>query len=89
MSTKATIRILEATAEGPAVHLYEDTQEAAHAVSGDAAPVYLQLDGVQVELETTGKGACVTIALPRETARRLGLLTDGPMRSTPGGQTTS
>ncbi|MEO6145902.1 MAG: hypothetical protein ABIT70_02395 [Sulfuriferula sp.] len=69
MSTKMSIKWKEQTVDGPGYHLYDDVLD-----REDDMPVYLRLDGVQVELETSDGGATVTIALPRSTARELGLL---------------
>lgn len=70
MSTKSSIKWKEPTADGPGYHLYEDVLD-----FEDDPPVYLRLDGVQVELETCDGGASITLALPRAIARELGLLT--------------
>jgi len=44
-----------------------------HAVGN--GPVYLRLEGVQVHLETLDRGgAVVTISIPEETAKELGLI---------------
>jgi hypothetical protein len=44
-----------------------------HAVGN--GPVYLRLEGVQVHLETLAReGAVVTIEIPEETAKELGLI---------------
>ena len=70
MSTKSSIKWKEQTAGGPGYHLYDDVLD-----FEEDPPVYLRLDGVQVELETTGdSGASVTVVLPRAIARELGLL---------------
>lgn len=38
-------------------------------------PIYLRLEGFQVQLETLDReGAVVTVAIPEETAKRLGLI---------------
>lgn len=69
MSTKATIR------HGPSFHLYSDVLEELDDSDTPAAFVYLVLDGVQVQLDTSpDSGPSVTLRLPRELALRLGLL---------------
>ena len=70
MSTKSSIKWKEHTAEGPGYHLYDDVLD-----FEEDPPVYLRLDGVQIELVTLGDaGASVTITLPRAIARELGLV---------------
>jgi hypothetical protein len=72
MSTKCSIKWRQQTDSAPGFHLYEDVGEA---MDGDDPPVYLRFDGVQVELTThSHAGATVTVAMPREMARELGLL---------------
>jgi hypothetical protein len=72
MSTKISIKWREQTADAPGFHLYDECFETM--ADGDAAPVYLRLDGVPVELATQAAGVTVTVAIPREMARALGLL---------------
>ncbi|MGF6965753.1 hypothetical protein OKW43_002781 [Paraburkholderia sp. WC7.3g] len=68
MSTKATLSHHVSTAGEPSWHLYEEVFE--------EGVVYLELRGVNVELSTLEKGGViVTIRLPTETARQLGLHT--------------
>jgi hypothetical protein len=76
MSTKSSIKCRDHTAAQPGFHLYEDVMDSFGAQEGDTEPpVYLQLDGLQVQLETHQEGgAIVTVAIPREMARLLGLL---------------
>lgn len=76
MGTKSSIKWRDHTKEHPGFHLYDDVLDAFGAEEGASEPpVYLRLDGVQVQLETLGKhGASVTVTVPREMARELGLL---------------
>ena len=71
MSTKSSIKWKEWSANGTGFHLYDDVLDS---FENDDPPVYLRLDNVQVELETTHGGACITVTIPRATARELGLL---------------
>jgi hypothetical protein len=80
MSTKVSILARGATSSEPGFHLYWDRLDDLSAGTDDETmPVYLRLDGVEVELRTlpTG-GASVTITLPNELARELGLLRPRP-----------
>lgn len=74
MSSKVTLKWQDQTETTPGFQVYEDVLD----TFGDdskLAPIYLTLDGVDVELETTRKGkARVTVELPRETAIQLGLI---------------
>jgi len=72
MSTKTSIKWRKQTDAAPGFHLYEDCLDVAD--DGQETPVYLRLDGVPAELETQRDGATVTVAIPREMARALGLL---------------
>jgi hypothetical protein len=65
MSTKMSLKYRERTEAGPGFHLYKELFDPG---------VYLQLDGVQVELVTIDGGASVTVAIPPEMARELGML---------------
>jgi hypothetical protein len=70
MSTKSSIKRKEHTSDSAGFHLYDEVLD-----FEDDPPIYLRLDGVQVELATLGDGgASVTLALPRAIARELGLL---------------
>jgi len=84
MSTKSSIKARSHTKDRPGFHLYDDVLDELAAIDGDPeTPVYLRLDGVSVRLETLSSGgASVTVALPREMARELGLLP--PMNGAPG-----
>ena len=84
MSTKSSLRSRSQTKERPGFHLYDDVlDELAANDGGPETPAYLRLDGVSVQLETLSSGgASVTVALPRELARELGLLP--PMNGAPG-----
>jgi hypothetical protein len=42
--------------------------------NAETAPVYLRFEGVSVELETQRAGATVTVTLPRDLARALGIV---------------
>ncbi len=76
MSTKSSIKWRNQTKEHPGFHLYDDALGDFTAQDGSVkTPVYLQLDGVSVQLETLSSGgASVTVALPRDVAQELGLL---------------
>jgi hypothetical protein len=76
MSTKASIKSCVRTDQQPGFHLYDDVLDDFGARDGaPEPPVYLRLDGVSVQLETLNSGgASVTVAIPREMARELGLL---------------
>ena len=76
MSTKSSIKGRDHTAGQPGFHLYDDVMDSFGAQDGDPEPpVYLCLEGLQVQLETHLEGgATVTVAIPREMARALGLL---------------
>ncbi len=70
MSTKSSIKWKDHTTDSPGFHLYSDVMD-----FEDDPPVYLRLDGVQVEMETLcDGGASVTVTLPGVIARELGLL---------------
>ena len=76
MSTKVSVKARAASPSAPAFHLYWDCLDDMSAeTDGETMPVYLRLDNVAVELRTlpTG-GASVTLTLPNELARELGLL---------------
>ncbi|MFM0366209.1 hypothetical protein [Paraburkholderia sediminicola] len=72
MSTKATLAHLHSDeADKPSWHLYEEVFE--------PGVVYLQLEGVTMELRTRQQGrADVVVRLPIETAKQLGLDTNVP-----------
>ncbi len=76
MSTSSSIKARHRTCERPGFHLYDDVLDCLDAREGaPEPPVYLRLDGVAAQLETLNSGgAIVTVALPREMARELGLL---------------
>ena len=74
MSTKATIRCRARSAGLPGVHLYDDVLDSL-GVDNGRSPVYLCLEGVEITLRTLeGGGASITVTLPREVARDLGVL---------------
>lgn len=77
MSTKSSVKARSRTSERPGFHLYDDVLDSLDARDGaPEPPVYLRLDGIAAQLETLNSGgATVTVALPREMARELGLLT--------------
>ncbi|MFM0006271.1 hypothetical protein PQR57_35455 [Paraburkholderia dipogonis] len=72
MGTTSTLAFHQSTGAGElSWRLYEELFE--------AGAVYLELDGVKVELRTREQGgADVVIRLPIETARQLGLHTSVP-----------
>jgi len=76
MSTKVTIKHRARAATSPGFHLYDDVLDSFGKEDDEpSTSVYLRLVGVAVQLETLGDGgASVTITLPSETARELGLL---------------
>lgn len=75
MSTKNPIKWKEAQGDLPGFQVYTDVTEEWGLQKGQEAPVYLQLEGVAVQLETlAGGGATVSIRLPAQTARELGLI---------------
>lgn len=64
VSTKVSI------CHGDRFHLYRDALDEE---LGEAAPVYLTLRDVEFECQRTEQGSEVTVSLPREVARSLGL----------------
>lgn len=75
MSTKVRIKRRAQEGDQSGFHLYADVLDEMGATEGVEQPVYLRLDGVDAELHTLeGRGASVTVALPRELTRDLGLL---------------
>lgn len=75
MSTTASIKWRERTAEQPVLHLYDDMLDKFNAGKQEEPPVYLRLDGVCASLETLqGGGANLTATLPPELARASKLL---------------
>lgn len=72
MSTKNSIKWNRAEGDKPGYHLYTDVMDSFE--HGEEPPVYLQLNGVPVELFTTEGGACVTVTIPHSIAVALGLL---------------
>lgn len=85
MSTKTTLLAGDRSDTEPGFHLYEDGLDQMFSDLVDApeeeAPVYLALEGVDVaQLTMSGGQAHLTVKLPRETARKLGLL---PPKTTP------
>lgn len=85
MSTKVTIKSRAQTDTRPGFHLYDDVLDSFGAKAGELEPpVYLRLNGVTVQLETLAAGgATLTVALPRELARELGLLPRTPIAAEP------
>ena len=71
MNTKSSLKWRNQTDDAPGFHLYDDCFET---LEDEEAPVYLCLEGVTVELQTQVNGATVTVQIPREMARALGLL---------------
>lgn len=75
MGTKVSITWRGQTADQPGYHLYDDALDSFTAEDDAEPPVYLRLDGVAAELQTLSSGGVsVTVELPRELARALGLL---------------
>ena len=75
MSTRVTIKYRCQSVEGPGFHLYDDVLDSFGADDESQSPVYLCLDGVAATLQTLDSGgASVTVVLPRDLARELGLL---------------
>lgn len=76
MSTKVSIKWRRRNDSQPGFHLYDDVLDSLGDDAGEREPpVYLRLDGVNVELHTLAAGGTsVTVVLPREVARSLGLL---------------
>ena len=76
MSTKVTIRRRERSKSHPGFHIYDDVLDAFGEHDDERQTlIYLRIEGVGLVVETlTDGGAVVTIALPREVARDLGLL---------------
>ena len=71
MSTKQSIK-WNKNGDSPGYHLYTDVLD--HFEHGEEPPVYLELDGVSVQVYTMEKGASVTVTIPMKIARELGLL---------------
>ena len=82
MSTKVSIRRRQTESTRPGFHLYEDCID--ELVGDGEPPVYLQLHGIAVRLETLDTpGATVTLVTPRALARELGLLAADPHAAPP------
>lgn len=85
MSSKETIKFRDRTANQPGFHVYVDLLDGdfADLVEADELPVYVQFDGVSINLQVTQpQSASVTVVLPRETARALGLVPQPVSQST-------
>lgn len=83
MSTKVTIKWRNQSAGYPCYHLYDDVLDSFGSEDEREAPVYLRLDGVGATMQTLESGgASVTVVLPRQVARELGLLPAVPSTST-------
>lgn len=75
MSTKNPIKWKEAQGDSPGFQVYTDVTEEWGLQKDEEAPVYLRLEGVAVQLETlAGGGATVSVRLPAQIARELGLI---------------
>lgn len=81
MSTKATLKSRLRVEGQPGFHLYDDMlTEMVNEFDEDGGvaanpPVYLTLEGIDVELRTLPSGgAAVTLSIPRDIARELGLV---------------
>ncbi|MGC3962665.1 MAG: hypothetical protein QM803_04880 [Rhodocyclaceae bacterium] len=91
MSSKTSIKWRDRALDQPGFDLYEDVLDGLIVKDGVISeddsrepPVYLRLEGVQVQLETLdGPGVSLTVKMPRETARALGLLPLGGEPSAP------
>lgn len=79
MGTKVSIKHRRPTDTRPGYLLYDNVLDTFGQTDAEPEPpVYLRLDGVTVQLETLSRGgASVTVTLPREMARELGLLPQG------------
>lgn len=74
MSTKIGLKASESNDAKPSFYLYKEMTFTDPANEPES-PVYLRLDGVQVQMETIeGGGARVTVEIPRNMARELGLI---------------
>jgi hypothetical protein len=76
MSTKVTIKSRPRSDSEPGFRLYDDVlDEWLSESDGTEQPVYLFLEGVEAEMRMPKEGgAAVTVKLPRELARALGLV---------------
>jgi len=75
MSSKVGLKWKEQSVSSPGFRLYEDAFDLFTRQGTEELPVYLQPDGVEVELETLKPGgASVTVKIPRDVARELGLV---------------
>lgn len=76
MSTKQSIKWKEGKDGEPGYHLYEDLADwfASEDEDAENTPIYLELECVQAEMTANEWGVRVTVQMPRETARELGLL---------------
>ena len=71
MSTKSSIKWKNRDDGRPGYHLYTDVLDS---FDTDEPPVYLELNGVDVEVQTLENGAHVTVTIPDSIAKELGLL---------------
>ena len=71
MSTKCSIKWKNRDDGRPGYHLYTDVLDS---YNTDDPPVYLELNGVDVEVQTLENGAHVTVTIPGSIAKELGLL---------------
>lgn len=81
MSTKATLKSRLQVDGQPGFHLYDDvvaemaSEPAENGGTATNPPVYLTMESVEVELRTLPSGgAAVTLTIPRDMARELGLV---------------
>ena len=75
MSTRASIKWRAQEGTVPGYHLYDDLTDGLDGTPQEETPVYLALGGVVIaDLGTHENGTDVTIQMPREMARALGLL---------------
>jgi hypothetical protein len=76
MSTKCSIK-WDKAGDGVGYHLYTDVMDTHD--EGEP-PVYLELNGVRAEMYTLENGASVTVTIPADIARALGLLPQLPQQ---------
>ncbi|WP_416761837.1 hypothetical protein ACNI65_06230 [Roseateles sp. So40a] len=75
MSTKVTLKQRKQDGSTPGFRLYRDVLDEFGVEHHDLAPIFLQLTGVQAQIETMATGgAKVLLTLPHGLARELGLM---------------
>jgi hypothetical protein len=82
MNTRVSIKSRAATPGLPGFDLYVDAMDydSAEALASEP-PVYLALEQVRASVDVYGRGSAVTLCLPQDAARALGLLP--PLRPVP------